>query len=638
MNLAQLKELCRLVRYDIITSTTAAGSGHPSSSLSATELMTTLYFGGFLHYDLQNPKYPLNDRVIFSKGHASPLLYSLYQATGILTYKQLLTLRKFDSILEGHPSPRFKYVDVATGALGQGLSLGLGMALGIKLLTKKQKVNREPKVWVLMGDSEFAEGQIWEALEVASYYKLNNLIGILDVNRLGQRGETMLGWDIRRYDERVKTFGWETIVVDDGHNLEKVYKAFQQAETTVSVSGPKMIIAKTIKGKGVSFMANADGWHGKAVPKDKLDEVLKELGPVDLKMKGKISKPTIKGDNLDLQGTQLRSGKNGPKAAVRVNTDELSTGYTVGSMVATREAYGESLAALGKTNPNLVVFDAEVSNSTYAEKFQAAYTDRYFEMFITEQNMVSAALGISKIGFIPFSSTFAAFLTRAFDQIRMAQYSQPNLKFCGSHAGVSIGQDGPSQMGLEDLAMMRSILESVVFYPSDAVSAAKMVEIMSNNKGTFYLRTTREKTPVIYKQNETFSIGGSKILRQSGKDIAVVFAAGITLHESLKAHEELKKEGVNIAVVDIYCVKPIDYKTIQQFNHLPIIVVEDHYPAGGLGEAVESALLEDKTRNITRLIHLSVRQIPRSGSPDELLNFEQINAAAIIKAVKQAHK
>ncbi len=636
MNIVQLNNLCKLIRYDILTSTTEAGSGHPTTALSAVELMATLFFRGFLHYDLKDPHNPFNDHLIFSKGHAAPLLYSLYHAAGAISYEELMTLRKFDSVLEGHPVPRFKYVEVATGALGQGLSVGVGMAMGIKLKIKnlKFKIEREPKVWVLLGDSEVAEGQIWEAMELASYYKLNNLIGILDVNRLGQRGETMLGWDIETYTKRAETFGWKTIVLDDGHDLKKVYEAFEKTLLSTPYSlRPTLIIAKTIKGKGVSFLENKDGWHGKPVPKDMLQTALKELGEVDLKVRGKIAKPAIGG----------RSGKVPGSAQVFPSTDGRETSdriYRVGDLVATREAYGDALVLLGQTHENLLVLDGEVSNSTYSEKYKKVFSDRFFEMFIAEQNMVSAALGLSKMGYNVYSSSFAAFLTRTYDQLRIAQYSKPNIKLCGSHAGVSIGEDGPSQMALEDLAMVRGLLESIVLYPSDGVSSQKLTELMFDYEGISYIRTTREKTPVIYENNEQFEIGGSKVhkIKDQKSNIKVlIIAAGITLHEALKAQKALADEGIETVVMDCYSVKPIDEQSINRLvtETKNVIVVEDHYPAGGLGEAVKSALNNETMKQCNNFIHLCVRKIPRSGKPAELLRYEEIDAEAIIHSVKK---
>ncbi len=665
INQKKLEELCHLIRYDILTSTTAAGSGHPTSSLSAVELTTTLFFAGFLKE---------NDKFILSKGHASPLLYSLYHAAGAITYEELLTLRKFDSPLEGHPTPRFKYVDVATGSLGQGLSIGVGMALGMKLDQHRatggtggrapdsaqrsehwregnpgQNLLRDPKVFVLLGDSEMAEGQVWEAMEIASYYKLDNLIAIVDVNRLGQRGDTMLGWSIEKYAERARSFGWETIVVEDGHDLNQVVASFKRLNVR-TLERPTIIIAKTIKGKGVSFLEDKNGWHGKALDKDQLQQALNELG---IQKSGDIFFELFKEPDDFGRGVPIN-----PFDKLRVNpecnrrikvrktissffnqpngrgkmTDRI---YRQNEMVATREAYGDALVALGEANPNIVVLDAEVSNSTYSDKFGKKFPNRFFEMFIAEQNMVSAGLGLSKTGYIPFVSSFAAFLTRSFDQIRMSQYSNPNLKIVGSHSGVSIGPDGPSQMGLEDIAMMRSIKDSVVFYPSDAVSSFKLTQLMAQNPGIFYLRTTREKTPVIYKDSEKFKIGGSKILCQSPKDIAAIIGAGITVHEALKAYEELKKEQIYITVVDLYSIKPIDEKTLKTLANKNFIVVEDHYPYGGIGEAVLSALNSQSVIRNLKIINLSVNKTPRSGTPEELLNYEEISSDAIIKSVKK---
>ncbi len=642
MNTTSLKKLCQLLRYDIVTSTTAAGSGHPTSSLSAVELMGTLFFNGYFHFDFKNPANIYNDRLIFSKGHASPLYYALYHAAGVLKYKDLLTLRMFDSVLEGHPTPRFKYTEAATGSLGQGFSVGVGMALGMKLHLRsalsvqgssrmnhknyeRLTMNYEPKVFVLLGDSEMAEGQVWEAMEIASYYKLSNLVAILDVNRLGQRGETMLGWNLKTYQKRAEAFGWSTIVIRDGHDLSEVNHALGNALTPRV--GPVMIIAKTVKGKGVSFFENKDDWHGKALPKDKLEEALKDIGKVDGDMKGEVAKPT-----------KVMSFEFDVLSETR-NPQHITHDYPVSTLVATREAYGAALANLGAHDPSVVVLDAETSNSTYADAFQKKFPERFFEMYIAEQNMVSVALGLSKLGFIPYSSTFAAFLTRAFDQIRMSQYSEGNVKIAGSHAGVSIGYDGSSQMGLEDLSMFRSVHESTVFYPSDAVSAYALVVKAREIPGIVYIRTTREKTPILYDRREQFEVGGSKILRQNRKDKAVVFTAGITLHESLKAYEELLRENIHVCVVDLYSVKPIDKKTIEQESKRAknVIVVEDHYPTGGLGEAVLAALskIEDRPSKIN-FVHLAVNKVPRSGSPAELLAYEEIDAMAIIKAVKKS--
>ncbi|KKR15984.1 MAG: transketolase [Candidatus Levybacteria bacterium RIFOXYA1_FULL_41_10] len=604
-----LKELSKLIRYYILKSTTQAGSGHPSSSLSAVELMTVLFFGGFLKYDLKDIQNPLNDRVIFSKGHASPLLYALWTSAGVMSEKELLTYRKFGSVLEGHPTPQFPYAEVATGSLGQGLSIGVGYSLNAKL-------DELPyKTFVLLGDSEMAEGSVWEAIQLASYYKLSNLIGILDVNRLGQRGETMLGHNVKEYAKRVSSFGWETIVID-GHSVTEVADAYSLAES--SKDKPVMIIAKTIKGKGVSFMEDKIGWHGKTLPYEKLGEALKELEDIDKTLRGHIDKRESLG-----RVNQPFSGFHGSRVAQ----------YNKGDLIATRKAYGETLVAIFSEDTPLVVLDAEVSNSTYSEIFKLKYPERFFEMYIAEQNMVGVAIGLSKRGKIPFASTFAAFWSRAHDQIRMAAYSNANIKFVGSHAGVSIGEDGPSQMGLEDISMFRSVFGSAVLYPSDAVSCAKLTLQAANTNGIVYLRTTRKETPVIYENSEEFPIGGSKTLKESDKDGVTVVGAGITIHEALLAHEMLKKDGINVRVIDMYSVKPIDCATLEKAVEETgvIVVVEDHYPEGGIADAVRSCLSGLKTA----VYSLAVSKKPRSGTPEELLNYEEISSSAIVKKVKE---
>ncbi|QQS44651.1 transketolase [Candidatus Roizmanbacteria bacterium] len=611
MSQNNLPELTKLIRSNIITSTTKAGSGHPTTSLSAVEIMTVLWFGGYLHYDFDDPKYIFNDRMIFSKGHASPLLYSLYQAAGKITTEELLSLRKFTSRLEGHPTTELPWVDVATGSLGQGLSVGLGMALGIKYQMKAQKLKpkREPHVWVLMGDSEFAEGQIYEALQLASYYKLNNLVGLLDINRLGQRGATMLEWDLETYQKRLESFGWNTIVIEDGNNLKAVTEAFTHLNTA---KAPMMILAKTKKGAGVSSVEDKDGWHGKALTPEMKDEALKEIGNFEHTLTGTVEIPE-KISVKNLAKDTISMPENPPAA-----------------QMATREGYGEAMKYIAE-DESVVILDAETSNSTYAEKMKEVAPDRFFEMYIAEQNMVSVALGMSKIGLKPFASSFAAFLSRAYDQIRMAQYSDPNIKIVGSHAGVSIGEDGSSQMALEDIAMMRALLQSTVLYPSDPVSTIKLVDEMRKHEGLSYLRLTRAKTDTLYKPTDSFPIGGSKVLRESDKDTAVIIAAGITVHEALKAQQELENRGIFTAVVDAYSVKPLDIDTIRSFAEKTghTVVVEDHYPNGGLGEAVRVAI----DGIDVKFSHLCVKKTPRSGTPSELLRLEEIDTEAIISAI-----
>jgi len=606
--LEHLKKIATLIRYYALTMTTQAGSGHPTSGMSATELMSGLMFGGIFRCDLDNPKHPNNDRLIFSKGHATPLFYPLYAVAGKVSAEEIMTYRHFGSRLEGHPTMSFPYTEAATGSLGQGLAIGVGIALNGKYLDKLPYMT-----YILLGDSEMAEGSQWESMQLAAHYKLDNLVAVLDVNRLGQRGETMYGWDLMAYEDRIAAFGWETVIVKDGHDFAEVLAAYEKAMTVTDK--PTMIIAHTIKGKGVSLVENQNGWHGKALDKEQLEQALKELGPVDKAVKGEVKKPE------DLK----------PPAVKPAPAGALS--YKLGDSLATRKAYGNALKRLYPQFPNLVSLDGEVSNSTYAKTFKDAYPDKFFEMYIAEQNMVGAGLGFATRGKIPFVSTFAAFFSRAFDQVRMSQYTEPNLKFAGSHAGVSIGEDGPSQMGLEDLAMFRSIRDSVVLYPSDAVSTERLVEAALKHHGIVYIRTTRMGTPIRYGAEEEFHIGGSKVLYQSDKDVATVIGAGVTLVEAVAAYEELKKEGLNIRVIDLYSVKPVDTETLLAAakDTGALITVEDHYLAGGIGEAVLGGLAP----NPVKVYRLAVTKKPKSGKPVELLDFEEISRSAIIKLVKQ---
>jgi transketolase len=603
----KLQNLAKLIRYYILASTTEAGSGHPTSSLSAVEVMTALLFGGVFRFFAENPGHPNNDRLIFSKGHASPLFYSLWAAAGKVPEQELFTMRKFGSPLEGHPSVVFPYVEAATGSLGQGLSIGLGMALNARYLDKLPY-----RTFVLLGDSEMAEGAQWEALQLAAHYKLNNLIGIIDVNRLGQRGETMYGHDTTAYKKRIASFGWKTEVID-GHDFAHIISAYRKALT--SKDKPVMIIAKTVKGKGVSFLEDKDGWHGKALSREQLQEALQEIGTFDKTAIGAICRPE-----------DLRPYKVSPRPAGDIV-------YTPDKPVATRKAYGNALKRIFPAFPDMVVLDAEVSNSTYSEIFQQAHPERFFEMYIAEQNMVGAALGLQCRGKKPFVSTFAAFFSRSFDQIRMSRYSGADIKFSGSHVGVSIGEDGPSQMGLEDIAMFRAVLNSIVLYPSDAISTEKLVEEAAGCKGIVYLRTTRKATPLLYGKEEKFPIGGSKVLRKSERDSITVVAAGITLHEALNAWMTLKDDGVFIRVIDLYSIKPVDKATLEEAARetKALITVEDHYAEGGLGEAVRSAL---DTPSIP-MYSLAVRKMPRSGKPGELLDYEEISDRAIVKKIKE---
>src|SRR5579859_1416818 len=604
----QWTELAGQLRVDSIRCTTTAGSGHPTSSMSAADLMAVLMCS-YLHYDFDNPRLPNNDHLIFSKGHASPLLYSMFKAAGAITDEELLTLRRFGSRIEGHPTPVLPWVDVATGSLGQGLPIGVGIALCGKYLDKLPY-----HIWVLLGDSEMAEGSIWEAFDHATLYKLDNMVAILDCNRLGQRGETELGWNTAAYEARAKGFGWNAIVID-GHNYDEINSAFAQASQPNG--SPTVIIAKTMKGKGVSFLENKEGWHGKALNQQQEEQALSELHAVRSK-------------TFPVQKPEDR--QPAPEAAKKAL--ELPK-YDGKEQVATRKAYGDALQALGAANPNVVGLDGEVSNSTYAEEFAKAYPDRFFEQYIAEQQLVAAAVGMSVRHKIPFASTFAAFFSRAFDFIRMAAISRANIRLVGSHAGVSIGEDGPSQMALEDLAMMRAVYGSTVVYPSDANQTAQLVAQMADHEGIVYMRTTREKTPVLYSPDEEFRIGGSRVVRQSEKDRLTVVAAGITLHEALKAYDQLKSQRVTIRVIDAYSVKPIDeetlYAAVQEAGN-KLIVVEDHWAEGGLGDAVLEAFTQ-RDGPMPQIVKLAVQSMPGSGTPAELLEEAGISAHGIVEAV-----
>ncbi len=603
-----LEGIAKLVRYYILKMTSKANSGHPSSSLSATDLTVGLMFGGFFLYDPSRPDLPNNDRFVLSKGHASPLLYALWAAAGQVGEEELMTYRTFGSPLEGHPTPHFRYADAATGSLGQGLSVGVGMALNARYLDKLPY-----KTYVLLGDSEMVEGSNWEALQIAAYYKLDNLVGMIDVNRLGQRGPTMYGWDLDKYARMVSAFGWEAIVID-GHRYEEILPALRTASQ--GKERPTMIIARTIKGKGVPAIEDKNGWHGKALKKEDVDEAIHRLEPFDKSIRGQLGKPE-----------DLTPQKRTPEKAA------AAPEYKQGEPIATRKGYGNALKRLYAVFPDMVVLDGEVSNSTYAEIFAESHPERYFEMFIGEQNMVGTAVGLYTRGKLPFVSSFAAFLSRAYDQVRMSQYSNVNIKFCGSHAGVSIGQDGPSQMGLEDIAMFRSIIGSVVFYPADAMSTEKIVEQAAKHRGIVYIRTTRGATPVIYGADEEFPIGGNKVVRKGEQDRVAVIAAGITLFEALAAYEMLAKENIAVRVIDLYCIKPIDAQVLEQALRgvRGVVTVEDHHAEGGMGEAVRSALVDT-----TIPVHsLAVRKVPRSGKPAELLDFEEISRTAIARKVKE---
>jgi len=605
MNETELwRELGQQLRVDSIRSSNVTKSGHPTSSMSAADLIAVL-LAKYLHYDFGSPDDPRNDHLVFSKGHASPLLYSMYKAAGAITDEELLTFRVFGSRLQGHPTPAIPWVDVATGSLGQGLPYGVGIALAGK------KLDRLPyRTWVLCGDSEIAEGSVWEAFEHASFYGLDNLTAIIDVNRLGQRGETMHGWDLDSYAERARAFGWKAIEID-GHDVEAIDRAYSEAIETEGV--PTVIVAKTIKGKGVKEVENKPNWHGKAL--DNPEQAIEELGG-ERNIVVEVAKPDYEGEPHVFESGPL----------------ELPT-WALGEEVATRLAYGKALVALGGANGKVVVLDGEVSNSTHADLFAKAYPERYFEMFIAEQQLVAAAVGLQVRNWVPFASTFAAFFSRAYDFVRMAAISQANIRLSGSHAGVSIGEDGPSQMALEDLAMMRAVHGSTVLYPCDANQTAKLVAEMAERDGIVFLRTTRAATPVVYDADEEFPIGGARVLRD-GDDVAIV-AAGITLHESLKAAEQLETEGISARVIDLYSVKPVDGETLRAAAEATggrILTVEDHWSEGGIGDAVLEALSDGEAP--ARVVRLAVRDLPGSGKPAELLAAAGIDAEHIVEAAQ----
>ena len=600
--------LGRQLRIDSIRASAAAGSGHPTSSMSAADLMAVL-FERYLRYDFDSPSDPRNDHLVFSKGHASPLLYALYRAAGAIDDEALLSYRQRGSRFEGHPTPVLPWVDVATGSLGQGLPIGVGIALAGK------RLDRLPyRVWVLTGDGELAEGSMWEAFEHAAKAGLDNLTAILDINRLGQTGETMHGWDLASYTRRLQALGWHAIEID-GHDVGAVDDAYAEAlETT---GRPTAIVARTIKGSGVSAVADRPGMHGK--PLDDFEGALAELGA------STHQRATVH--------VQKREGESAPHRFPS-GTLELPT-YQIGSMEATRRAFAEALVAVGRARGDVVALDGDVSNSTYTELFAAALPERYFEMYIAEQQMASAAVGLQVRGWIPFASTYGAFWSRAFDFIRMAAVSRANIRLNGSHAGVSIGPDGPSQMALEDIASFRTIWGSTVLYPSDANQTAQLVAEMADRAGVVYMRTTRGKTPVIYGPDETFPIGGSRLVRSSTADKVTLIGAGITLHEAMTAAGILATSGIPTRVIDLYSIKPIDVLTLAAAARETgrIVTVEDHRAEGGLGEAVLAALADANVH--PRVSRLSVSHMPGSASPEEQLADAGIDAAAIVAAARR---
>jgi transketolase len=605
-SLEDVRELAAQLRVDSIRCSTEAGSGHPTSSMSAADLMAVLLTRHF-HYDWQRPDDPANDHLIFSKGHASPLLYSMFKAVGVISDDELMTgYRRFGSRLEGHPTPVLPWVDVATGSLGQGLPDGVGVALAGRYLDELPY-----RVWVLCGDSETAEGSMWEALDKAAYYGLSNLTAIVDVNRLGQRGPTELGWDLDAYVRRVESFGAHAVVID-GHDIDEIDKAFSGV---ADVNRPTVILARTRKGRGFDEVEDREGWHGRPLPQEMAERAIIELG-------GRR--------NLVVTSPQPDGGspRAWPDGEVHLPRFEL------GAKVATRLAFGQALAAVGARG-HVIALDGEVGNSTHLEEFSKWYPERYFEMFIAEQQMIAAAVGLSVRGYIPFAATFAAFLTRAFDFIRMSAISQANIRLCGSHCGVEIGADGPSQMALEDLAMMRAVHGSTVLYPSDATSTASLTAQMADRSGVVYIRTTRGAYPVLYGPDEAFPIGGSKLVRSSPDDQVTLIGAGVTLQNCLGAADQLAADGISARVLDLYSVKPIDTQALLQAAAATsgrVVVAEDHYPEGGLGSAVLDAFNDAGHPVLIR--HLAVHDLPGSGTAEELMEAAGISAGKIAQAAR----
>ncbi len=602
-----LKGIANQLRIQSLSSTTTAGSGHPTTCCSQADLMAALFFG-HMRYDPKNPKFHNNDRFVLSKGHAAPILYAAWAEAGLFPVEELQKLRRIDSDLEGHPTPRLSFADVATGSLGQGLGIGVGIALAGKL--DKLDYN----TYVMLGDGESAEGAVWEAASLAGVYKLNNLIAIIDCNRLGQSQATAFGHDLGVYRKRFESFGWRVETLDDGHDLEEILEVLSGVGLD---DKPLCIIAKTYKGAGVSFLQDKDGWHGKPLNKEEAAKAIAELQP----------------SARSASGVAIPAPNPLPAPANPVPASFPAINYKLGDLIATREAYGAALVRVGETDQRVVALDGDTKNSTYAEKFFKKFPERSTECYIAEQNLVAVAIGFGTRGKVPFASTFATFFTRAFDHIRVAGISMANLKLVGSHVGVSIGEDGPSQMALEDIAMMRAVAGSTVLYPSDAVSTEKLLETMALNRGIFFLRTSRPKTPVIYGNDEQFPIGGAKVVRQGAGDKVTVVAAGVTLHEAIKAADALAKEGIGITVIDAYSVKPLGKDVIKaaaaKTNNV-VVTVEEHYAEGGLGDAVAGELSVDGVK-----VHkLAVRELPRSGKAEELLAKFGIDAAAIVKQVK----
>lgn len=605
-----IREKARRLGILSMMSTTAAGSGHPTSCLSASELTAGVFFYA-MKLDPKNPNGPESDRFVLSKGHAAPLLYAALAEAGVFPVSRVMTLRQFSSELEGHPTPRIPGVDAATGSLGQGLSVGAGLAIGAKM----DKLGT--RVYVLLGDGELAEGSNWEAAEFTGHYKIDNLTALCDINALGQSERTMYRHDMEIYRRKFESEGWDTQIVD-GHDIAAVLAALDHAKATTG--RPQAIIARTIKGHGVSFLADKDGWHGKPLSKEQLAKAVAEMGgPIEVA--------------ADPGRSYARTSLPGPPAYA----EPPAPSYKADASVATREAYGNALKRIGAVNPHVVALDGDVKNSTFAEFFADAYPERFYQAYIAEQNMISVGVGLAARGKVPFLSSFACFLSRAFDQVRMAAISRSPIKVCGSHCGVSIGEDGPSQMALEDIASFRAIHSSTVLYPSDAYSAERLTEAAARLPGITYIRTSRPKTPLLYSAADEFPVPGFHVLRQSANDRALIVGGGITVHEALKAHEQLKSQGISARVVDLYCVKPLDGKKFAEQLKAAgenLITVEDHYPEGGLGEAALSALAEAGA-GPKKCVKLAVTGMPHSGKPDELLEAFGISAKHIVNAVRK---
>jgi transketolase len=605
--LDSLHNIATQLRIDSIQATTAAGSGHPTSCMSAAEIMACLFFS-VMNFDPQDPGNAANDKFVLSKGHAAPVLYSTWAELGFISREHLLTLRRIDSDLEGHPTPVLKFVSVPTGSLGQGICVALGMALDARI------DDTNVRAYALLGDGENAEGSVWEAAELANYHKVDNLCAIVDVNRLGQSQPTMLQHHMETYQQRWSAFGWNAMVVD-GHDVRQLLEAFDTAKRTNGK--PSVILARTLKGKGVSFVEDKEGWHGKALKKDEAEKAIAELEKQFIKTsasKPKPNKPTV-------------SPKQYP-AYKHIGTPQ----YQSGKDVATREAAGHALEQIGKLNETIVCLDGDVENSTHTEFFQKIAPQRFIEGFIAEQNMIGMAMGLAATGKTAFTSTFACFFTRAADFIRLAGLAHLNVKFIGTHVGVSIGEDGSSQMGLEDMSLFRAMADSIVLYPSDAVSAWYAVDLAASHHGIAYIRAGRPKQPILYSNDEQFEIGKAKVLRQSKDDVVTVVAGGVTLNEALKAYDELKKQGIPIRVIDLFSVRPVDADTLLSAaaaTNNTIITVEDHYAAGGIGDAVCEAVAPEGVK----VYRLAVHEVPHSGKPEELLAKYKIDARAVVEQV-----